>query len=324
MRFHSQSRPSTVSGKGSGKLVKKQSKPVKKGRRILGITAIFLLSFFALFVTLRTILLSDLRFLQGLSNASPFFQNGALGQQVLSVLTGIPANPYDRSAFSQTEDGRITYHGSAETRQGVDVSVYQGTIDWNKVKADGIDFAIIRVAARGYEEEGILAEDPNWERNIQGALDAGLSVGVYLFSQAITTQEAEEEAAFLLERIAGYPITYPVVFDWEPLEHSARTDQISNETLTDCCIAFCEAIKKAGYTPMVYCNLSVGLLQYDLSRLSSYDFWLAQYHDIPTFYGTFQIWQYSSTGKVAGISTNVDLNLSFVSYDSSSSEPKES
>ena len=315
MHSHSPSGASSSSPSKTGK----RWKASKKRRKVPLVIAIILLAFFAIFVTLRTILLSDLRFLQGLSNSSSFFQNGALGQTVLSVLTGIPANPYDRSAFSTAEDGRITYHGSIETKQGIDVSVHQGTIDWEKVKQDGIDFAIIRVAARGYEEDGILAEDPNWEANIQGALHAGLSVGVYVFSQAITPQEAREEADFLLDRIADYPITYPVVFDWEPFEHSARTNHISNEMLTDCCIAFCERVEEAGYTPMVYCNLSIGLLQYDLSRLSSYDFWLAQYNDVPTFYGTFQIWQYSCTGTVDGIATKVDLNLAFVDYEAAKS-----
>lgn len=308
-----------VTGKG-GTPLRSTSPP--RGKRAAGprrrkwplAVAIVLLLFFGAWMGLRAVLLADLRLLQGLSDSSLFFQNGAPGQAVLSALTGIPANPLDRTAFVKQENGRIAYDAPVDSFQGVDVSVYQGAIDWDKVKQDGIDFAIIRVAARGYQTEGVLAEDPNWQVNLEGAIDAGLPVGVYLFSQATSPEEAREEAEFLLARIEGYHITYPVVFDWEPFEHSARTDDISSETLTDACIAFCQTIQAAGYTPMVYCNLSIGLLQYDLHRLAAYDFWLAQYNDAPTFYGAFQIWQYSSTGAVDGISTKVDLNLSFVDY----------
>ncbi|MGI6498255.1 MAG: glycoside hydrolase family 25 protein [Oscillospiraceae bacterium] len=286
---------------------------VRRRKWPLAVAVLLLLAFGAC-IGLRAALLSDLRLLQGLSDSSLFFQNGAPGQAVLSALTGIPANKLDRSAFTKQANGRIAYQGPGNAIQGVDVSSYQGAIDWDKVKQDGIGFAVIRVAARGYQTDGVLAEDPNWKVNLEGAVAAGLPVGVYLFSQAISPEEAREEAAFVLDRIKGYPVTYPVVFDWEPFEHSARTDDITSEALTDACIAFCEAVQAEGYTPMVYCNLSIGLLQYDLHRLAKYDFWLAQYNDVPTFYGAFQIWQYSNTGRVEGISTKVDLNLCFAEY----------
>lgn len=299
------------------------SSPQTKGKRarasrrrkwptVLLVLLVFLL---AAGLGLRLFFASNPHVLQQLSNRASFLQATPVGRTALSVLTGIPSHTYDQSAFSKLENGRITYQSNTiAVKHGIDVSVYQGDIDWNAVKADGIDFAIIRVAARGYEDDGRLVEDPNWQTNLQGALDAGLSVGVYLFSQAISPQEAEEEAAFLLSRIAPYDITYPVVFDWEPFDHEARTSNISSETLTQSCIAFCEAVRAAGYTPMVYANLTTSFLQYDLRKLSDYPFWLAQYRDTPTFFGTFQMWQYSSTGTVSGISAPVDLNLSFVDY----------
>lgn len=290
----------------------------RKSRRTWPVvTAVCLALVLVLLLGLRALLLSDLRYLQGISNLSPFFRNGSLGQTALAALTGIPANPYDRAAFARQPDGAIVYTGQAPTWQGIDVSVHQGTIDWTRVRQAGIAFAMVRVAARSHGASGLLTEDPNWKTNVQGALDAGLAVGVYVFSQATSPKEAREEANFVLERISGYPITYPVVFDWEPLEgYAARTDNLSSEVLTEACLAFCTAVQEAGYRPMVYTNLSVGLVQYDLRRLAGYDFWLAQYHDAPTFYGAFQIWQYSCTGTVPGISTPVDRNLSFCDYAS--------
>ncbi|MBQ1352173.1 MAG: glycoside hydrolase family 25 protein [Oscillospiraceae bacterium] len=295
----------------------KRARAARRRRKWPIVLLILLVLLLASGVMLRSFIASHPHFLQRLSTQVSLFQTTSAGRTVLSLLTGVPAHSYDPSGFSKLDNGRITYQsGDVTAKHGVDVSVYQGQIDWNAVKADGIEFAMIRVALRGYDTEGRLAEDPNWKTNLQGALDAGLSVGVYIFSQATSSQEAEEEAAFLLERIAPYKnqITYPVVFDWESFDHTARTDNVSSATLTQACISFCEAVRSAGYTPMVYANLSTSFLQYDLQKLSRYPFWLAQYRDTPSFFGRFQIWQYSSKGTVSGISTPVDLNLSFVDY----------
>lgn len=145
-------------------------------------------------------------------------------------------------------------------------------------------------------------------------MDAGLDVGVYFYSQAITEEEAIEEAEFVLERIEGYDITFPVVFDWElPDDEEARTNGLDNDILTLCALRFCETIEAAGYEPAVYFYTWLGYFQYDLSQFAQYGFWYAGTY--PTFYYHFQMWQYSSTSVVAGISTGVDMNIGFVDYN---------
>ena len=180
-----------------------------------------------------------------------------------------------------------------------------------KVKASGIDFAIIRLGYRGYTE-GSIYQDSNFESNIKEALDAGLEVGVYFFSQAITAKEAQEEADFVLSRLKGYDITFPVVFDWEALgKTSARTYGLDTDTLCECAVVFCDKVAAAGYTPMVYFTSYIGYIKYDLSRIMDYKFWFAQYSATPSFYYDYQMWQYTSRGKVDGISGDVDMNIYF-------------
>ena len=233
------------------------------------------------------------------------------GDRTLVAEEGVPVNPYDRSLFSLDERGRVTYTGGeTAAKTGVDVSVYQKEIDWQAVAADGIDFAIIRLGYRGYTEGGLMM-DERFEENIQGALDAGLEVGVYFFSQAVTPQEAQAEAAFVLNAIRDYEVTYPVAFDWEPItgDYTARTSGLSGEAITQCALAFCQEIQAAGYTPAVYFNQDLGYLHYDLGELSDQTLWLAEYGSSPDFYYAFDLWQYTHTGTVAGIEGNVDLNL---------------
>ena len=235
------------------------------------------------------------------------------GGQTLVAVEGLARNPYDPEGFSLDEKGRVTYEKDArQARTGVDVSFYQQEIDWQAVAQDGIEFAIIRLGYRGYTEGGLMM-DERFEANIQGALDAGLEVGIYFFSQAITPQEAEAEAAFVLNAIEDYNVTGPIAFDWEPITAGldARTDGLSGETLTQCAAAFCAKVAQAGYEPAVYFNQDLGYLHYDLRELSDYTLWLAEYDYKPDFYYHFDLWQYSHTGTVAGIEGNVDLNLDF-------------
>ncbi|MDE6833544.1 MAG: glycoside hydrolase family 25 protein [Ruminococcus sp.] len=201
---------------------------------------------------------------------------------------------------------------------GIDVSEFQGYIDWKQVKDSGIDFAFIRVGCRTYDDGGIIY-DSRFKENLYSADRAGIKTGVYFFSQALTVEEAIEEADAVIECIEPFNITYPVVFDWEIIyEDYARTDEISIDSLADCCVAFCERIKEAGYTPMIYQNTSTLLSKVDLPRIQNYDIWLAEYiedeEDEPTYYHDFKIWQYASDGKVPGIATDVDLNISFKDY----------
>ncbi len=234
------------------------------------------------------------------------------GDRVLTPLEGMPLNPYDKDAFSLDEKGRVTYeHNGRRARAGIDVSTHQKDIDWPAVAADGIEFAMLRLGHRGYSEGGLFL-DQAFEQNLRGALDAGLDVGVYFFSQAITPEEAEEEADYLLEVLDGQELAFPVAFDWESIPgDEARTDGLDGETLTRCAVAFCERVRDAGYRPAVYFNRTQGYLRYDLRDLTEYDLWLAEYDAVPDFYYHFDLWQYSHSGRVAGIEGDVDLDLAF-------------
>ena len=228
---------------------------------------------------------------------------------VLEKLDGVPVNRYDNAAFVKT-DGRMEYvGGDRASLAGVDVSSHQGTVDWAKVAADGIDFVIIRCGGR-YYGSGKVFEDKQFKSNIQGALDAGLQVGVYFFSQATNQTEALEEAQFVLDTIADYPVDGPVVFDWENIgTDSARTDGMTSAQVTAAANAFCQTVEEAGYQPMIYFNQYIGYLLYDLDQVVQYPFWLAEYNAVPSFYYDFEMWQYTSSGSVSGISGKVDRNV---------------
>ena len=165
------------------------------------------------------------------------------------------------------------------------------------------------VGGRGYTE-GKLYEDTYFDRNVQGALDAGLAVGAYFFSQAITVEEALEEARFVLERVRDYDLTMPVVFDWEHIEgvEEARSNQVDTETVTACAVAFCDRIAQAGYQTAFYCNGMLGYLHYDLSQLERYDAWYAEYASWPSFAYASISGSIPTPATVAGIGRNVDLD----------------
>ncbi len=235
---------------------------------------------------------------------------------IVPVNENLPVSTYDPDLFHIDDKGIMHYNDPSRPYYfGVDVSSYQGEIDWNKLKEEGVYFAFIRAGYRGYET-GVLNTDTNFHKNMQGALDAGIKVGVYFFSQALNAQEAYEEAMYVLDLIEGYDVTFPVVFDWETISSStARTNNMDKEELCRAANVFCTTVQNAGYIPMVYCNASVSLLYYELSRIEAYDFWYAEYKEIPTFYYDFDIWQYGSTGTFEGVSSQyVDVNISFVDY----------
>jgi len=226
----------------------------------------------------------------------------------------VALNEYDPNGFLTRDSGHITYSANGlEAIPGVDVSEFQGEVDWQQVKDSGMEFAMLRVGFRGYGTSGKLVADKYFQQNITGALDAGLKVGVYFFSQAINMDEAREEAQFVLDAIQGYQIDYPVVFDWERITNgdNARTDGLSGKAVTLCAKAFCEAVAAAGYTPAVYFNQTLGYLSLELETLQQYPFWLASYNSKPGFYYHFDMWQYTAKGRIPGIQGVVDLNLSF-------------
>ncbi len=250
-----------------------------------------------------------------LSGKKILLEDGTYGEIWIPVLENVPAFSKNIDQL-KSRNGRKFYVEDSKITSllGVDVSVHQDNIDWAKVKESGIDFAMVRLGYRGYGT-GEAQLDENYAENIQGARDAGLDAGVYFFSQAITAEEAVEEANLVIESLDGLDVNYPVVSDWEIIyDDTARTDNISVDVLTDCCVAFCETIKNAGYTPMIYQNKRTSIFKLDLNRLNDYDFWLAEYNTEPTYYYDFDMWQYTSTGRVPGIEGDVDLNISFKDY----------
>ena len=194
---------------------------------------------------------------------------------------------------------------------GIDVSKWNGTIDWKAVKSSGVYFVIIRCGYRG-SSGGMLVEDKKFTANIRGASEAGLKVGVYFFTQAIDEVEAVYEASYVLEKIKNYKITYPVFLDVEA--SGGRGDRISKDMRTKVCKAFCQTIQNAGYTAGVYANKTWLNEKINAGELSNYKIWLAQYAAIPTYTGKYDMWQYKCTGTVSGISGSVDMDLSYMGF----------
>lgn len=208
-------------------------------------------------------------------------------------------------------EGRISYSDdTVSIKHGVDVSKFQGDVDWDKVKNDGYEFTYIRAGFRGYEK-GTLSEDEKFVDNIEGANAAGLDVGVYFFTEAITEAEGREEAEFVLELLEGHSINLPIVIDVEESANKARSRSrnLTPEERTAIVKAFCERIKEAGYTPMIYGNLKSHMRMTNIDELEEYDKWFAYYRFPLKFPYKFKVWQYSSTGRVDGINGDADLNI---------------
>ena len=201
---------------------------------------------------------------------------------------------------------------------GIDVSVYQGTIDWTKVSGSGIDFAMIRAGYRGYGDKGSLVEDTMFAKNALGAKINKIDIGVYFYSQAINIEEAKEEAKFVVSLIKKYGIDvkYPIAIDTElsPMG-TGRADNISKEKRTEVVKAFCETIKQLGYKPMIYANKYWLYDNLNVQQISQYDIWLAHYIESTDYKYQYMMWQYTNTGKVDGITGNVDKNYCYKKYN---------
>ena len=218
------------------------------------------------------------------------------------------ANPIGLGDFALI-DGYLTCLTTPSVL-GIDVSVWQQKIDWEQVKGAGVEFAMIRAGWRG-SEIGVLKEDEYAQANYAGASAAGIKVGAYFFSQAISVEEAEEEAEYLLGLIKDWNVEMPVVFDWEYIDEKSRTADVDARTLTDCTKAFCDKIAAAGYQPMVYFGVNHSYYNVYIRELTQYPFWLARYDTVLDYPYKVDMWQYSETGSVPGISGNVDINLYF-------------
>ncbi len=227
----------------------------------------------------------------------------------------LPKHEYDftklvcqSSLMKYYEDGKQTSY------VGVDISKYQDYVDFVKVKKAGINFVMLRVGARGYGT-GQLILDEYFSENLKRATDAGLDVGVYFFSQAITKEEAVEEANMVIENLGEYQITYPVAYDMELVENdTARTDKLTKSEKTEMAKTFLDTIAAAGYKTMIYGNKEWLIKEIDMSKLTSYDVWLSQVADIPDYPYKFTMWQYQREGSVDGIAGYVNMNISFINY----------
>ena len=239
------------------------------------------------------------------------------------VYAGRPASGFRNGDFVWEGD-RLVYTGSQfRTRFGIDVSAYQNrasaneTIDWQAVRSDGVEFAMVRVGFRGYTS-GTLNQDAFYRQNIQGAMNAGIETGVYFFAQAITVEEAIEEADFVIERLRDLNINGPVAYDWEMGTSSYRVYGTAPEMATACAVAFCKRVAEAGYTPMVYAGNYVSYVKYDQGALAPYIYWYPEYKSassenlFPQLYYHPDYWQFSSNCQIAGIGGRVDANIQFI------------
>lgn len=259
------------------------------------------------------------------ANSSPFKRYGItlalliLLSSTTLLLSGCSeyVSPYNFDNL-KSEQGRFSYYedGNLVSQTAVDVSDLQGKIDWERVSEDGINFAMIRLGRRGYTEGNIYLDDYYYE-NVSGVQSEGMPFGVYFFSQAITEDEAIEEANFVIKHLSGSGISYPVVFDHEPVESAdGRANNLSKNELTHITKAFCQKIEDAGYTPMIYGN-AFDMERLNLNDLKGIDVWYAEYESSqPTGQFDFAMWQYSSTANVSGINTQADLSILFKPLDS--------
>ena len=233
----------------------------------------------------------------------------------------VQINPYiEKNNYDFTNlvsnDGKMKYYsdGKKISYLGVDISRYQKDVDFEALKSDGIEFVMIRVGARGYKS-GELQLDEYFQENIKKASEAGLDIGVYFFSQAVTQEEALEEAQLVLDQIKDYEILYPVAYDMEFIENdTARVETLTRDERTAIAAAFLNHINNSGYTPMLYGDTEWLVKRIDVAKFNASCIWLAEEADIPKYPYRYEMWQYTTQGQVRGINGFVDLNISFVDY----------
>ena len=223
-----------------------------------------------------------------------------------------PQMEYSREGFYRDKYNFLNYnYNGVKGRRGIDVSVHQGEIDWASVKKSGVEFVYIRLGFSSYAN-GQIYMDKYFEKNIEEAQNNGIEVGVYFFSQAVSTEEAVKEARYVLSKIKGKNVKLPIGFDMEPVTENDRIKALTVEQKTEVADAFGCIIRKHGRETLIYGNPEWIANNIDLSLLTDYKIWLAHYTSMSSFEYDYAMWQYSSTGRVAGINTNVDLNIMFV------------
>lgn len=246
------------------------------------------------------------------ADGQKFLFRDVFGTEFMTVLNpNVERHDYKTSSFKRT-DYTMTYEGDQryQARRGVDISHHDGEVDWKKLKSDGIEFVILRVGYRGYQS-GSLNEDRMFQKNIKDAIEAGLDVGIYIFSQADSEKEALEEAKFVLKRIKKYKITLPVFYDPEIIrDDEARSDNISGQQFTKNAVVFCNAVKQAGYIPGVYSNMLWEAYEFDLEKLSDFVIWYADYEAKPQTPYRFEFWQYAE--KDGDIKAPYDMDVMMV------------
>jgi len=245
----------------------------------------------------------------------PFSENGPIlpepedpGQETIGETIPPELNPYTKKDFQYNTRNYLLCLAQ-ESYAGVDVSLYQGNIDWEMVADSGIRFAMVRLGYRGWGQAGKLVEDENAKKNLEGARAAGLQVGAYFFSQALNREEVDQEIEFMLNILEDFDPDMPIVLDWEIPVPEARTVDMDPRTLTDMMDYFARVMNDKGYETMVYFNWNMSKNLLYLSELEDQPFWLALYQDRMTFPYKVEMWQYTDKGRVPGIQGDVDINV---------------
>ena len=226
--------------------------------------------------------------------------DSVLGDVELQTVKGARISTLTAENLTADDNGYPAYYqdGKKISHLGVDLSEYQGEVDFKALKDAGAEFVMLRIGGRFYGESGGLYEDNAFDSYYEQAKAAGLKVGAYFFSQAASTADAEEEADYTLRKLAGRALDYPIAFDWENIaDDAARTDSITGEELTRIAEAFCDRISAGGCKPIVYSNAQQMFILYDFETMKDYDFWLADYREFPTMYYRFDMWQYTMSGR---------------------------
>lgn len=224
-------------------------------------------------------------------------------------------NSYTKSRFVYDEPQMKYYEsGKKISTFGVDISSRCGVVDFKKLKKAGCEFVMMRLGGRGYATGELIADD-SFHTYMSGAKSAGLDVGVYFYSQAVSKTEVKEELTLLTAQLKEYKLTYPVVYVLESVEGDiARTDGLDVQTRTELAAYFMKEVKAAGYTPMLYGSKESLITKYDMETLEKYDVWLAQTGESPDYPYAFDMWQYSTTGEIKGIEGEAHLNICMKKY----------